>query len=357
MMKILIATNHLQRISGSEVVALEFATYFQRAGHAIDVYANWAGQPMADIFQTRLGRPIITNPEAVRPLSYDFAYIQHQVAGLFAYEEGPGDLPATAIAFGRLSRRSFMESGGWAHDNALGDVTVANSELTAQRLGETGIRHPVWVSYNPAPGAFHAAIRPLPDRPRRILVVSNHDDRDLLAAVALLRGTTDVLHIGRTGDEQRLVSPVDIGTADVVVSIGKSIQYALASHTPAYVYDRFGGPGYLDAGNFEAAALANFSGRCCETRRTPAELVADIMDDYGRGRAFAQDAGRDLGRYRLEPFLDRLLALPPRPNSERRADLLASRPAIELERMMALHVRETTIRIQNLLARHRPKHG
>jgi hypothetical protein len=241
-----------------------------------------------------------------------------------------------------LSRRSFLESGGWAHDNALGDLTLANSELTADRLVQTGIDHPVHVFYNAAPAAFASASRARHDTPQQILVVTNHCDAALMEAVAALGVRAGIRHIGRFGDEVKLVTPDDVQGADLVIAIGKTVQYALLAHTPVYVYDHFGGPGYLNADNYEAAAHYSFSGRCCERTLTAADLQADILERYAEGCAFADLVQAEgLERFRLEPHLDRVLALPPTSNAERRRRLHQQSAAIERERLLALHVRES----------------
>jgi hypothetical protein len=48
---------------------------------------------------------------------------------------------------------------------------------------------------------------------------------------------------------------------DCVISIGKTVQYCLVQGIPVFLYDRFGGPGYLNESNYELAEYYNFSGR------------------------------------------------------------------------------------------------
>jgi hypothetical protein len=343
-MRILIATNHLEHIGGSEVIALEFAAYFKSIGHDVDVYASWARPPMQELFQARLGVAIKTEPSVIFPLQFDFIYIQHQLAGLFSYGQTKEDRRDSMIVFGRLSRRSFWESGGWAHDNLLGDHTIANSELTATRLRETGVTHPATVFYNAAPAAFDAAPRTLPDAPRKILLISNHYEPALLEALGRLRERAEVRHLGRSVGLVQLATPDDIKSVDLVVSIGKSVQYALLAHTPVYVYDHFGGPGYLTAQNCDLAAHYSFSGRCCERKLSAAQLQDDILAGYSRGRDFARRENAEfLQRFRLEPHLKRLLALPASSNAERRRRIKENAAALERERMMAEHVRTSYV--------------
>jgi hypothetical protein len=336
----LVATNHLADLAGSEVIALEMAEHLLGKGFSVSVFANFSGGRMADLFQAKLDLKIENDPAAVKPFQFDFCYFQHHVAPLFDYQPMPGDRDRTTIAFGRLARRTFFESGGWWHDNALGDVTIANSELTAEKLAVTGVGHRVETFYNAAPQIFFAAPRALPGRPQNILVVTNHRDADLMSAIDLLRTDSVLRHIGRSGDEIRLVTPDLIQAADLVISIGKTVPYALAARIPVYVYDHFGGPGYLTSDNFNRAARFNFTGRRCERRLKGDDIRQDILEGYLGAVAFAHNLNAGLlERYRFEKYVDGLLGIGPRPTEDKRHALHSEAGRVELERLMAHHVR------------------
>ncbi|MDQ0347755.1 hypothetical protein [Ancylobacter vacuolatus] len=66
-MKILIATNHLALYGGSEIVCLEMAEYFKSRGHRLTVFASVAAAPMADIFGSRVGVRLVTDPFEIAP--------------------------------------------------------------------------------------------------------------------------------------------------------------------------------------------------------------------------------------------------------------------------------------------------
>lgn len=338
-MKILIGTNQLGPIAGSEIVAFEFAAQFRERGHEVHLFANLSGTPMADLCRKRLGVEVITTPEAVDPLSYDLLYLQHHVAGLFAFRETGHMREKTAIVFGRLGRRTFMESGGWRHDRILADHVFANSELTAEKLKAVGTEAPVTVFYNAAPDAFFRDRPSVGGRLKTITVVTNHPDPDLFQALEVLSRTCDIRRIGQGLPDYQLVTPQTIHDSDLVIAIGKTVPYALAARTPVYVYDHFGGPGYLRPDTFANARRHNFSGRCCERRLPPDALAAEIVHDYPQGVAFARDlADAELDRFKLQRHADLMLAVAPSCNRTRLAALAAD-PMIENERQLAEHVR------------------
>jgi hypothetical protein len=165
-----------------------------------------------------------------------------------------------------------------------------------------------------------------------------------MGAIKLLRSVAEVIHIGRSGDVIKKVSPDDIAWADLVITIGKTAQYVLVSHTPLYIFDHFGGPGYLNESNFEKVALFSFTGRCCERKLSPIELFDDILSGYKQAAVFAQsDYLGAIERFWLEPYLDELLSIAPSSNHIRRAQLMSNRIQLKIERSLAYHFRSSVI--------------
>lgn len=345
---LLIATNHLQQIGGSEVVALQAMQYFAGLGCDVTVFANWTGQPMAAMIESAIGVQPITDPTLIRPFTYDMVYVQHQLLGLFDYRPTAADRQCTRIILGRLSRRGYLESGGWLHDRLLADHVLANSSLTAQHLAGVGHDGPITNFRNAAPAAFFRTFVPRPATPRRALVVTNHRDPALMEAIGLLRQRFPVDHVGRSGKDVRLVTPEMVTETDLVISIGKTVPYALAARVPVYVYDHFGGPGYLDADNVDAAARFNFSGRCCQRRLSGEEIAEEVIRGYAKGVAFARDTAQSwIDRYHLPRYLDLLLDPPAVSNMDRRRSM-ASNPFLLQERRLADYIRASFIHQQRL---------
>lgn len=126
--------------------------------------------------------------------------------------------------------------------------------------------------------------------------------------------------------------------ADVVISIGKTVPYCLASRTPVFIYDHFAGPGYLNAENLERAAWYNFSGRCSRTPRSAEQLATELVEGYSEGVAFMRELPEaQRGAYRLRPQLMKLLERIEHtlPNGERLEALEAHRQAMRHEKALA----------------------
>ncbi len=88
-----------------------------------------------------------------------------------------------------------------------------------------------------------------------------------------------------TENDPKLMNCDLLKDADVVITIGKTVQYCLVSGTPVYVYDHYGGVGFLNDKNYEVAKIHNFSGR--EARRKSGEkIAAEIMNKYEKAFPF-----------------------------------------------------------------------
>ncbi|WP_416914340.1 hypothetical protein [Seohaeicola sp.] len=83
----------------------------------------------------------------------------------------------------------------------------------------------------------------------------------------------------------------------MVLTIGKSVQYAMAARRPVYVYDRFGGPGWITSENFKNAEKFNFSGRCVGQEKRAEEIASEILARIDQG--FDADCYHDVVRDRF----------------------------------------------------------
>jgi hypothetical protein len=260
--KILLTTNKFQQFAGAELVTLEIAEYFRAMGHECTIACWFAGAPLLGIAR-RLGVTVTDRPDSLNAFDFDLVWAHHHVAPVLRYEDGPDAVERTFFAWRHLSVVGRFEMPGLVLQDLICDRAYAVSEEARSLLAEFGMpEHAIMVFPNPAPDPFHRAI----ERP------------------SLIR------------------------QFDAVVSIGKTVQYAMCCRRPAYVYDHFGGPGYLDDGNVSQAAWHNYSGRCVRRERSAAEIAQEIVAGYGRARSFAAGLPRSwLEVYRLEPYLERLL--------------------------------------------------
>lgn len=228
-------------------------------------------------------------------------------------------------------------------DELIMDKTLVNSEEVRHRMiNEFGLpANKIEVFHNASPAAYdQPAPLNCPDL-KRVLYVSNHQTPEVMAALKVLRAKYGIntLHIGEGGDKQIRVTPHIINSADVVITMAKTAQYALLSRKPLYVYDyHWGGPGYLDADNFQDASNHNFSGSYSPKKKSSEQIAKEIVGKYESAWVFSASLESSvLMPYRLEKTLQRIYQLyeQAEPNEQKIERLQKNHYLIKRERCYA----------------------
>ncbi|MGB3315943.1 MAG: glycosyltransferase, partial [Albidovulum sp.] len=309
-MKVLLCTHHLQTWGGSELVCIELFEALVARGCEVSVYCPFATPAFIQIAFGNWLR-VEGVPARIDLEAFDLVLVSHQcLSRLWT--------PAFERRFASLRRRPFLiyfhlsphepfEQPGPFVERALADVIYANSEETRDALvnqGFAGIR----LFRNPAPAAFAAP----PSRSRdlrRLLSISNHLPAEVGEAFEILKARgIEVTRIGSPHASRR-VTPRDLESHEAVVTIGKSVQYAIRSRRPVFCYDHFQGPGWL--GPLMAATEAtNFSDRCSRIPLSGPNLAERILDGFAAARNWiAQADPAEFGRFFLERSVDEILEL------------------------------------------------
>jgi hypothetical protein len=307
----IVATSRLDGWGGAQVVACEVAEALVQRGLTVQMYAYFVSSELRDHVEA-LGASVSTQAATFDLASTDLVYSHHQVASRLLYEAaGAGRVTdrLPVFVYNHLSPYDTMEAPGPLLQAQLADVTWCNSAETQAALRRFGTAfQSVDVVPNPAPDRFFAEPTAGPGPLRALLILSNHIPEEMEGAARILtQQGVQVTRIG-LGHVEKRVKPEDFARHDAVVSIGKSVQYALAGRVPVYCYDHFGGPGWLTDANFASAALANFSGRSHPERRSPEVIAAEISEGFAAAAAFARglpEAVRDT--WRLGRHVDALL--------------------------------------------------
>ncbi|WP_439594441.1 hypothetical protein [Falsiroseomonas sp.] len=327
-------------VAGSELVLLEAAEELIGRGWHCDLATWYAADPMAGLAR-QAGLRLLPKVSEARPFTYDLVWLQSRQETVLDYALDPAEAERTLFAFAHLDRDWALAQPGVVAERVLGQVFIVTVEAARARIAAGGLpRHAIRLSHNAAPAAFEMPPPPPRAQPGTLLLVSNHLPPEVAEAARLLRAEgMQVVHWGQEGEvRDRRLMPADLAAADAVVSIGKTIPYALRARRAAYVYDHFGGPGWLREANFAAVAERNFSGLCCERRLDGAAIAAEILQGYaGAARDAAARDAATLAPYRLEGFMDEVLAMLPmaRTPAQHRKGLARHLLAIRSERHLA----------------------
>ena len=193
-------------------------------------------------------------------------------------------------------------------EDKIADVVLYVSEATREK--QQGIIKqsvPTEIFRNPVLDRFVRTEAPETEELKSVLVVSNHIPREVWEAMDLLREKGIRVDVLGAGGERRLVVPKDLFEHDVVVTIGKMVQSAFAAQTPVYIYDHWGGGGYLDKKNYALARRRNFSGRGFGTK-TAQQIASEIVDGFSGALVRQNEAiAGDREEYLVGNFLMNLM--------------------------------------------------
>lgn len=295
--KWLITTPMVSRIMGSTVVAYELATQLKSMGDEVTIYTDFLGLPFSEYFENA-DISVVKAGDNLKLSIYDFDFVwaHSQVLPLSMIDElteGVDENKSSAkFIFNHMSGQPLQIAPDEMPyipglEEKLSDLSVFVSE-EAKLADEPWIgQAQTFLFPNPVNDSYVNKIRNINDL-KKVMVVTNHDVPELEVAVEML-GSYDI-SVSRLGmvanSKYQLITPADFDGVDLVITMGKTVQYALMQNIPVYVYGRFAGPGYLTDNNLQETARNNFSGRGFEVRKSADEIVEEITSGFHQALAF-----------------------------------------------------------------------
>lgn len=288
--KALILTNHMAGYTGSEMVALEVYEVLVDIGYRPIIYCNVKSGPFASMKWRGGEIRELDNSCLPNIFEFDLVWSQHGLLPILLEKNKLPNKINTKIVSCHLSPYDELEKVGVRMAMALSAMFVANSNETADDMEFAGIpRANIINLFNACPDKYGIGPRKTNANViNNIAIISNHVPGEIFKVARLMKKNgINVIIYGRQGRVVK-IEPRIIQNLDAVISIGKSCQYAIRAGVPVYCYDRFGGPGWLSADNFEKAELFNFSGRCVNSRKSPQIIFDEIIGGWKEARDFAQ---------------------------------------------------------------------
>jgi hypothetical protein len=269
-MEIVLATNGLIGIGGSETYLLTVAEHLQRLGHEVTVHAAEGGA-MSEHMRSRGLRVAIG--EAGLPATCDALLIQ-DAAMAYALADR---WPETPQVFRAPSAYHDFQSppqlpGVVAVVVVCSDRIARHLEALAGEREIVRLRHPIDTKRLSPPGEIRA-------RPRRAVLLGNYASgrrRELLVEAWGDAGI-ECVTVGAHG--VAMPDPLsEIATADIVVGKSRAILDAMACGRAAYVLDFAGGDGWVTKERYAAMEADNFAGQATDWVLDRDRLVADLAD-------------------------------------------------------------------------------
>jgi hypothetical protein len=277
-MEIVLATNGLAGIGGSETYLLTVAEQLQRLGHAVTVHAATGGA-MSDFMAGR-GLPV-TLGERGLPDACEAILVQ-DAAMAYALAERWPETPQVFRCPSALHHFQFPPQlpGIVAAVVVCSDRMARHVEALAGEREIVRLRHPVDTQRLSPRGEIR-------ERPRRAVLLGNYVSgrrREMIVEAwggAGVECETVGVHGAATPEPASAIA-----AADIVVGKARAIIDAMACGRAAYVLDVAGGDGWVTEERYPAMEADNFAGQATDWSLDHQRLVTDLADyEPGMGQA------------------------------------------------------------------------
>src|SRR4051794_17193762 len=248
--RLILASNHLG-LGGSETYLLTVAEQLERLGHEATLYARELGGG-ADLARSR-GFHVVE--ESRLPDECDAALVQDAGVSLDLAARYPRARQVFVAHSESLDLQLPPQLEG------LVSAVVALNDRVAERLRALAVPAPVMRLRQPIDTERFVPGAPLPERPRRALLLSNNAVSDRLAMLESATAAVGLELVRVGGEAGQTSDPRNrLVDADIVIGHGRSILEAMPCGRGAYVYDRNGSDGWATADRYAESGASGVAG-------------------------------------------------------------------------------------------------
>ena len=277
MKRALLTNLYIQKYTGSEFHILEIAKLFQVKGYQVTVATFEKAYPMLELFEEFEIETIECRTEELKETEYDIMFVQH--FPVLDYLVSRYDLKCNQLIVSKLGIQNIYEELPVCAKDA--DLISCVSEECAEVVRQSISPEKVFVFKNCVNEAFFSVYAEKKNRIlRKIAVISNHIPQELREIKE--KEKWEIVYYG-IENAPRLIDEKALQEFDLVISIGRTVQLCFAAGIPIYVYDYFGGPGYITKENLLLAEKHNFSGRGFPSRTTE-QIIEEIESGYAKAK-------------------------------------------------------------------------
>lgn len=288
---VLITQSALRSFGGSEIVTLELANYFKSIDAKVKVFTWYYSEPIKSEFEKH-HIDVTTDEDDPFFENVDFVWIHHQVLPISMVQDlGKKRKKPTFVFF----HMSYMEDLYLEQPYILGlekklsDKSIFVSEeamaMNVKKCSDAFRNPSVFRNFSPEEFVIHLVKN---ETLKKVGIVSNRPPKEVLDSIELFKAKgVEAELIGRTSKTYELITPDVLNRYDCIITIGKTIQYCLTSNIPTYLYDRFGGCGFITHDNFKKAMGTNFSGRGFD-KKAASKIVSEIINGYSSAREYQE---------------------------------------------------------------------
>lgn len=269
MKKVLITNLYFQKYTGSELHTLEIAKEFEKLGYEVTICTFSKTYPLLE--EAKQFEIVEFPNEKLKEHYFDILFIQHYP--VFDYLCTHYSIYYKYLIISKLS--SFVNVEALPKDYEKADLISVVSQECAD--GISAFTSNYFIFKNSVAQEYFQHYKNKERNLNKIAIISNHVPPELYQ----LNDELQVYSIDYFGVQNTpiLITPNLLSSYDLVITIGRTVQQCFACGTPVYVYDYFGGPGYITQENISKAEDYNFSGRGF-SKKSVKEIKNDILNNY-----------------------------------------------------------------------------
>lgn len=155
------------------------------------------------------------------------------------------------------------------------DLIVVLSERYQRLAGAVAATAPVVRLRVPIAIDMLVPVTPLRPRPQRVVLLGNYPHRDELIREVWGGHGIEVVRVGGSAGQRYDLTDA-LAEADIVVAKNRAALDAMSCGRAVYVYDVFGGDGWVTPASYPAMEADTFAGQASERVITAAELKRDL---------------------------------------------------------------------------------
>lgn len=272
---VLITNFEMRQFTGSEINAATIAKRFKELGYKVYMLAMYFDDPIYSKVKDNFDEiiDIKKNDFDFSNIEFDIVWVHHSF--LLNWLIFENKIKAKKIIVSSLSGVVLFEFiPQYANDLSL---VLANSEETKEQLVKEGIKE-VYVLENYSFKKYFKQKNEVKEL-KNIAIVSNHVPEEVMEAKKMLEGSGYNVELYGMAGKKELINDEILKKYDAIISIGKTVQYAMSLQIPIYVYDIHGGEGYLTLENIEKNRNKNFSGRGFE-KKSAEQIYKEIVNNF-----------------------------------------------------------------------------
>lgn len=296
MKKVLLTNAYCFGYSGSELDTLDVANYFLDNGYIVDIFALKVGKPLINEIDKRIRIITLANKDDFYD-KYDVLWAHHYP--IVDYLLFSTNIKFDYVHYVCLSSFEMLEQIPMYYEKFnLTSVMSYNTRMKLANENPLYKEEKINIFSNYAKKNFFSYKAKNYKNLKKIAIVSNHVPSELVEVSEMLRKDGIVVDIYGIGYTYVKVDSNVLSNYDLIISIGRTCFFSLAMGIPTYIYDRFGGVGYVTKDNILKCFQGNFVCMLDSKKVSKDKLYFDIINNY----SFSLEDSKYFKKFGLKNF-------------------------------------------------------